>query len=146
VSDDVKLMQAKCLASFLLPMLEYQPEKRVTAGEILSHPWLDGQGDANGRHKRTSHQEGQRDSAAVKRSRYPSPHIHPQTIMFASLNKFMERDRFMACRNTRKIWVDVIGCYNIFHAVVCSRSADFKDKASKCCPFCTYFINQRLLR
>ncbi len=34
------LLQAKGLASFLTPMLEYIPEKRATAKEMLSHPWL----------------------------------------------------------------------------------------------------------
>ncbi|XP_053144447.1 SRSF protein kinase 1-like isoform X3 [Hemicordylus capensis] len=32
--------QAAALASFLLPMLEYAPEKRATAEKCLQHPWL----------------------------------------------------------------------------------------------------------
>ena len=28
------------LADFLLPMLEFDPEKRATAEECLQHPWL----------------------------------------------------------------------------------------------------------
>ncbi|KAG1710952.1 hypothetical protein DVH05_013672 [Phytophthora capsici] len=31
---------AECLASFLGPMLRYDPSKRATAGELLAHPWL----------------------------------------------------------------------------------------------------------
>lgn len=36
------LEEAKDLASFLLPMLEYIPEKRVSAAQCLQHPWLSG--------------------------------------------------------------------------------------------------------
>jgi serine/threonine-protein kinase SRPK3 len=32
--------QATALASFLTPMLEFVPEQRATAAEMLSHPWL----------------------------------------------------------------------------------------------------------
>lgn len=35
-------MQAQGLSSFLLPMLEYAPDKRATAAEMLRHPWLQG--------------------------------------------------------------------------------------------------------
>ncbi|KAI9915463.1 hypothetical protein PsorP6_008240 [Peronosclerospora sorghi] len=38
---------AECLASFLTPMLRYEPSKRATAVECLAHPWLahvDGEG------------------------------------------------------------------------------------------------------
>ncbi|CAI5716921.1 unnamed protein product [Hyaloperonospora brassicae] len=31
---------AECLASFLSPMLRYEPSKRATANECLAHPWL----------------------------------------------------------------------------------------------------------
>lgn len=33
-------MQAQLLTDFLLPMLEYVPEQRATAREMLEHPWL----------------------------------------------------------------------------------------------------------
>lgn len=33
--------EAEALADFLLPMLEWYPEKRATAKEMLEHPWLD---------------------------------------------------------------------------------------------------------
>lgn len=33
-------LQAKALADFLLPMLEYVPLKRATAERMLRHPWL----------------------------------------------------------------------------------------------------------
>jgi len=32
--------EAEALADFLLPMLEWHPEKRATAKEMLEHPWL----------------------------------------------------------------------------------------------------------
>lgn len=34
--------QAQGLSSFLLPMLEYAPDKRATAADMLRHPWLQG--------------------------------------------------------------------------------------------------------
>jgi serine/threonine-protein kinase SRPK3 len=36
----IKESEAKALASFLLPMLEWYPDRRATAGEMLNHPWL----------------------------------------------------------------------------------------------------------
>ncbi|MCQ2817936.1 MAG: hypothetical protein MJ252_11785, partial [archaeon] len=36
----IKQHEAKALADFLLPMLEYYPEKRASAREMLNHPWL----------------------------------------------------------------------------------------------------------
>uniref|UniRef100_A0AAV1V618 non-specific serine/threonine protein kinase n=1 Tax=Peronospora matthiolae TaxID=2874970 RepID=A0AAV1V618_9STRA len=33
-------VDAECLASFLSPMLRYEPSKRATASECLAHPWL----------------------------------------------------------------------------------------------------------
>src|SRR5207244_2541699 len=36
----IKEDEAVAFADFLTPMLEWYPEKRVTAQEILSHPWL----------------------------------------------------------------------------------------------------------
>ena len=32
--------EAQNFADFLIPMLEFDPEKRVTAGMALKHPWL----------------------------------------------------------------------------------------------------------
>ena len=37
--------QADALAAFMLPMLEYMPDKRATAAEMLAHPWLAGSGN-----------------------------------------------------------------------------------------------------
>ena len=34
--------QAQGFSSFLLPMLEYAPDKRATAADMLRHPWLQG--------------------------------------------------------------------------------------------------------
>jgi serine/threonine-protein kinase SRPK3 len=36
------LTQANSLASFLKPMLEFDPERRATAQTMLAHPWLRG--------------------------------------------------------------------------------------------------------
>jgi len=33
--------EAKAFADFLLPMLEWDPEKRASSAQMLSHPWLD---------------------------------------------------------------------------------------------------------
>lgn len=34
--------EADLLSSFLMPMLNYYPDSRATAGEMARHPWLDG--------------------------------------------------------------------------------------------------------
>lgn len=34
------LLQAELLEDFLTPMLDFVPSKRATAGQCLSHPWL----------------------------------------------------------------------------------------------------------
>lgn len=36
-----KEVEAQGIADFLLPMLEWDPQKRATAQQMLSHPWLD---------------------------------------------------------------------------------------------------------
>jgi serine/threonine protein kinase len=36
----IKENEAQALVSFLMPMLEYYPEKRISARELLKHPWL----------------------------------------------------------------------------------------------------------
>ena len=35
-----KEKEAEALSDFLMPMLEYLPEKRASAKELLNHPWL----------------------------------------------------------------------------------------------------------
>lgn len=35
-----KKHEADMLADFLLPILQWEPTKRPTAQELLSHPWL----------------------------------------------------------------------------------------------------------
>jgi serine/threonine protein kinase len=37
----IKEEEASALASFLLPMLVYEPEKRATAEQMLGHSWLE---------------------------------------------------------------------------------------------------------
>ena len=39
-------MQARALAKFLRPMLDFVPEKRATAAEMLRHDWLAGAADS----------------------------------------------------------------------------------------------------
>lgn len=34
--------EADLLSSFLMPMLNYYPDSRATAGDMARHPWLDG--------------------------------------------------------------------------------------------------------
>lgn len=36
----MKEHEADALSSFLMPMLGYYPEKRISAQELLKHPWL----------------------------------------------------------------------------------------------------------
>lgn len=36
----IKEHEAEGLTSFLMPMLEYYPERRATAQQMLAHPWL----------------------------------------------------------------------------------------------------------
>ena len=36
----IKENEAQALVDFLMPMLEYYPEKRISARELLKHPWL----------------------------------------------------------------------------------------------------------
>ena len=43
----IKEKEAQALADFLLPMLEWYPEKRATAAQMLSHPWLYMKGEKN---------------------------------------------------------------------------------------------------
>ena len=71
-------LQAQSLTSFLLPMLEYVPEKRATAAEMLHHPWLEQKASSGSKHvgrettaakcRDRSHSEAKSPSAA-KRSR-----------------------------------------------------------------------------
>ena len=43
-------LQAQLLTSFLLPMLEYDPQRRATARHMLSHPWLSSDSDSMAGH------------------------------------------------------------------------------------------------
>jgi serine/threonine protein kinase len=36
----IKEHEADALADFIMPMLEYYPEKRASAQDLLNHPWL----------------------------------------------------------------------------------------------------------
>lgn len=41
ISDyDIPEKEAFAIEDFLLPMLEYDPKKRISAREALKHPWL----------------------------------------------------------------------------------------------------------
>ena len=42
----IVVAQARALSRFLRPMLDFVPEKRATAAEMLRHEWLDGAADA----------------------------------------------------------------------------------------------------
>ena len=42
-------MQARDLAAFLRPMMDFVPEKRATAAQMLEHEWLAEVGDADER-------------------------------------------------------------------------------------------------
>jgi serine/threonine protein kinase len=37
---DIPVNEAVAIEDFLLPMLEYDPKKRISAREALKHPWL----------------------------------------------------------------------------------------------------------
>ena len=36
----MKEHEAEALSDFIMPMLEYYPERRISAQELLKHPWL----------------------------------------------------------------------------------------------------------
>ena len=40
-----KQKEAEALSSFMMPMLEYYPEKRISAQDLLKHPWLNNSAD-----------------------------------------------------------------------------------------------------
>lgn len=86
--------QAAALSDFLMPMLEYDPDRRATAAESLRHPWLQGpppagyggsgSGEANANRKAAAADEndgdgdgdntgGRNASHSPKRSRSASP-------------------------------------------------------------------------
>ncbi|KAL3141169.1 hypothetical protein ABBQ38_003513 [Trebouxia sp. C0009 RCD-2024] len=77
--------EAQGLSSFLLPMLEYSPEKRATAADMLQHPWLQGclpkvaaldlnkEIPNDRQHRRKSSHARSASPHAAKRSRSPSP-------------------------------------------------------------------------
>ena len=45
----IKENEAQSLTEFLMPMLEYYPEKRISARELLKHPWLNIPPNGNGK-------------------------------------------------------------------------------------------------
>ncbi|EFN54568.1 hypothetical protein CHLNCDRAFT_58196 [Chlorella variabilis] len=83
--------EARSFADFLMPMLNFVPSKRATAGQMLQHPWLRGEsaptrtgggGGGGGRRslegrsqqqKQRSHERSRSRSRSAKRSRSPSP-------------------------------------------------------------------------
>lgn len=87
-------LQARAFADFLMPMLNFLPSKRATAGQMLQHPWLRGEpaapapasaagaGAAGGgsrrglersQQKQRSNERSRSRSRSPKRSRSPSP-------------------------------------------------------------------------
>jgi len=42
----MKEAEAQAFAYFLMPMLEWEPDKRASAQEMLDHPWLREEGEA----------------------------------------------------------------------------------------------------
>lgn len=73
--------QARAFADFLMPMLNFVPSKRATAGQMLQHPWLRGESApqptaAGGRcsmersqPRQRSHERSRTRSRSPKRSR-----------------------------------------------------------------------------
>ena len=45
----IKENEAQSLTEFIMPMLEYYPEKRISARELLKHPWLNIPPNGNGK-------------------------------------------------------------------------------------------------
>ncbi|KAK9829340.1 hypothetical protein WJX72_005262 [[Myrmecia] bisecta] len=63
--------EAQSLASFLTPMLDFVPEKRATAAQMLKHPWLDGCQPAP---RRTGQQAASRPAAAGSNRHHARSH------------------------------------------------------------------------
>ena len=56
---------ASAMSDFLMPMLDFSPEHRATAGEMLTHPWLAEVSGGEGRGERAAKAEaGVKDEAA----------------------------------------------------------------------------------
>ena len=65
-------LQALSLASFLKPMLEFSPERRATAQQMLQHPWLKGEtAGTSATTKQDGDEEERRGSGG--RAAYPPP-------------------------------------------------------------------------
>jgi serine/threonine-protein kinase SRPK3 len=87
--------EARAFADFLMPMLNFVPSKRATAGQMLQHPWLRGEAVAapaaaaaapaapasrrslERQGKQRSNERSRTRSRSPKRSRSPSPVPHP---------------------------------------------------------------------
>ncbi|PSC68985.1 SRSF kinase 1 [Micractinium conductrix] len=79
--------EARSFADFLMPMLNFVPSKRATAGQMLQHPWLRGETAAapaaqqpsrrslerSSQQKQRSNERSRSRSRSPKRSRSPSP-------------------------------------------------------------------------
>ncbi|KAK9806053.1 hypothetical protein WJX73_009418 [Symbiochloris irregularis] len=60
---DFSRQEAELLSSFLLPMLDYRPERRATAQQMLSHDWLDERhNEREGRHSPSDHHHHHHDN------------------------------------------------------------------------------------
>ena len=62
------LLQARSFADFLMPMLNFVPSKRATAGQMLQHPWLRGETAAAPAAQQPSRRSLERSSQQKQRS------------------------------------------------------------------------------
>ena len=109
------MAQAQGLSTFLLPMLEYAPEKRATAAQMLQHSWLQGilpaaaaspakapSRPASRRHSRHRKSHSRTDSAhAAKRSRY----FAHSTAVFNTDPPFLGVDSQLSGQYSTAIWL-----------------------------------------
>ena len=75
------VVQARGLRDFLLPMLDFLPEKRATAEAMLEHPWLEGKlPQGNSPHPATGASPSRGGDHAPSTSRSASPQKHSRCV------------------------------------------------------------------